>query len=70
MPRNSRCQQVVAQRRLTWNPAFGRLRLGWPPLALQLLGPDDIRVAGVQREQRVHLGAAACAGRTLLSADL
>jgi hypothetical protein len=40
------------------------------PLALQLLGPDDVRIAGVQREQGVWLSAPAFPGRPLLPADL
>jgi hypothetical protein len=40
-----------------------------PRLTLQLLGPRDVGVAKVQWEQRLHLTAPACAGRTVLSGD-
>jgi hypothetical protein len=44
----------------------------WGPdrSALQLLGPDNVRIARVRREQGVRLCASACAGRPLLPADL
>jgi len=38
-------------------------------LALQLLGTGDVRVSGVQGEQRLRLPAPACASRPALLGD-
>lgn len=59
----------MAERQDGWTTA--RLRLRWAPLLqLQLLGPDDVRVARVQGKQGARLSAPACAGCPLLLADL
>jgi DNA-binding CsgD family transcriptional regulator len=69
---NRRCWR----RSSAWSPdppggaALSRASRCRCPLALQLLGRHDVRVARVQGEQGARLCALACAGRPLSPADL